>query len=118
MANSIAGNVHGAKPAAPTPQTQRYYPQLDGIEGIHPEVSKAIRYLYDNVYELQRDQQAAAGAAKTPAAAAGDKSATPDPSYATGLHGILVRAPTDPSSLKQNYTIRYNAKTGEFDFGI
>jgi hypothetical protein len=118
---SIAGNVHSAKPAATDTQTKRYYPQLEGIDGIHPEVAKAVRTLYDNVYQLRDSHQNAAEAAKG-GAAASDKtpasSTASDPAYATGIHGIQVRAPTDPSSLKEGMTLRYDAKQGQFVFGV
>lgn len=116
MAKSIAGNVHGIKAAAAAPQTERYYPQLEGVEGIHPEVARAVRTLYDNVYQLRGDQQSAA-------VTASDKPNTPttpanDPAYATGIHGIQVKAPTDPSTLKDGYTLRYDSKQGQFVFGV
>lgn len=115
MAKSIAGNVHGVKPAATAPQTERYYPQLEGIEGIHPEVSRAIRTLYDNVYQLRGDQQSAAEAAKGGGAA----SATGGAGQFTGdLQGINIKAVTDPSSLKDGMVPKYNAKTGQFEFGL
>lgn len=116
MAKSIAGNVHSAKPTAAAPQTKRYYPQLEGLDGVHPEVAKAVSRLYDNVYQLQGNQQTAA---KGAAAATSDKPAPAnDPAYATGIHGIQVKAPTDPSSLKQGMTLRYDEKQGQFVFGV
>lgn len=115
---SIAGNVHGVKSAPSAPQTKRYYPQLEGIEGVHPDVAKAISRLYDNVYQLQGNQQTAADATKSGAASSKATAPAADPAYATGIHGIQVKAPTDSSSLKQGYTLRYDAKQGQFIFGV
>lgn len=115
---SIAGNVHGVKAAAAEPaepQTERYYPQLEGVEGIHPEVARAVRTLYDNVYQLRGDQQSAAAGVKGSTSA----SATGGTSQFTGeLQGINIKAVTDPSSLKDGMVPKYNAKTGQFEFSL
>lgn len=112
---SIAGVAHGAKPAAPGKSTRRYYPQLDGL--VHPEVARAITTLFDNIYE-QRDGTPASGggAGKTGETTSADKSKSGD--FVGNIQGIQIKAPTDPSSLKEGATLVYNSKTAQFEFKV
>jgi hypothetical protein len=125
MANSsIAGRAHGATPTDAAPTTAEYRPQLAGMDGIHPEVARAMQYAFDNLYALRSQVQELQGAGKSVAGAVQNSGeGSPDgeggkiPNHATGILGININAATDSSTLKNGYTLRYNSKTGEFEFG-
>jgi hypothetical protein len=38
--------------------------------------------------------------------------------FTTDIAGIKVNATTDPLSLQNGWTVRYNSATGQFDFGV
>lgn len=122
--SSIAGRAHGATPATPESNDAEYRPQLTGVEGIHPEVARAVQVLFDNVYALRQQQQKAdpkkpdAKAATTATADAGNAAGGAIPNHATGILGINIKAATDSSSLQNGYTLRYNSSTGQFEFGV
>ena len=124
---SIAGRAHGATLKAPEPNQKRYYPQLSGKGD--PEMVRAMTTAFDYIHEL-RSQVATLTAAKTVSGAAetakgsaggsqdskgGGKPAVP---FNDNIQGIKIRATTDPSSLVNGATIRFNSSTGEFEFGI
>ena len=90
-------------------QTKRVYPRLPA--GTHPDVIQAFNDLHDNVYELRGQIQTMK--AEKPAVATASRKAFND-----NIGGIKVKSPTDPSTLKNGYTIRYNSKTGQFEFGV
>jgi hypothetical protein len=127
--SSIAGRAHGAKPAPRTTMhTTQYRPQLTGLAGVHPEVARGIQTAFDDLYALRSRVDAMEKTSK--AAGAGDASAgkagqgydaksitTPANNKSTGLLGINIKAGTDPTSLKNGDSLRYNSATGEFEFG-
>ncbi len=126
MANSkqsIAGVSHGAQPKGPAAPPRKYYPQLN--DSVDQDVSRAIQTIFDNLYELrgtvnsfQKGSKSAAPSTEGSSKGGANTSTgdLPSSNFATGIHGILVKAPTDPSSLKDGSTLRYNAKSGQFEF--
>lgn len=132
---SISGKAHGAKPTdTQKVSTQRWYPQLDGLPGVHPEVANAIRIILDQQYQGQEQQSdiksslkavsdtvASGGSGSGNSGAGGapaSESAIPDSAKATGIHGIRINAPTDPATLQNGFTIRYSTESGQFEFGM
>lgn len=124
MANSkqsIAGVAHGAKPSKPGAPSKQWYPQLS--DKVHPDVTRAFQDAYDKIYELRGNQQAMDSAGKKEGAAAAtggsdqaDSTKLPSSAFSTGIHGVLIKAPTDSSSLKEGMTLVYNAAIGQFEF--
>lgn len=118
---SIAGRAHGAKPATAKPTNAQYRPQLEGLAGVHPEVARGIQTAFDNLYSLQNRmdtiEKGAKEASNTSAAKGSGKDDNSTSSAGSTIAGINVKAPTDSSSLKNGYTIRYNSESGQFEFG-
>jgi hypothetical protein len=88
-------------------QTKRYYPALP--EGTHPDLAQTIKDLHDHVYDL-RDELRAVQTKKA-------EETQPRKAFTQEIQGIQVKAVTDPSSLQNGYTIRFNSATGQFEFG-
>ena len=90
-------------------QTERHYPTLP--PDTHPDVVHTIHTLHDNVFDLRDQVQKMQSDFKA--------SGKPAKSQFTGdIQGIKVKAVTDPSSLQNGFTLRFNSKTGEFEFGV
>ncbi len=98
------------------PNVQRFYRQVTTIDDAHT----AIKELTDHVYELR--QRLDAHHEQLGKITTGSASAASKPTLNSGLNsqiaGISVKSVTDPSTLKNGYTIRYNAATGQFEFGV
>lgn len=94
----------------PFNQTQRIYPRLP--PDTHPAVVQAFNDLHDHVFSL-RDQVQKMQSGATKQVASPEKKP-----FTLDIAGIKVNAPTDSSSLQSGMTVRYNASTGTFDFGI
>jgi predicted nucleic acid-binding Zn-ribbon protein len=89
-------------------QQKRSYIQLR--PDAHPDDQKAFAQVQDHIFQL-RDQLQEMKQSK-------EQGKTEKKGFTQELQGIQVKAVTDPSSLKSGYTIRYNAKTGQFEFGV
>ncbi len=88
-------------------QKERHYPQLPKE---HESLQPAFNELHTHLYELRDELQKMQG---------GKDSAKVEKSKFTGdIQGIGIKAVTDSSSLQNGYTIRYNAATGQFEFGM
>lgn len=87
---------------------KKFYPQLPA--DTHPAVQDAINQLYDHVYSLRGENETLKGRLNATSAPSAKK-------FTGDIQGIQIKATTDPSSLKNNYTLRYNSATGQFEFG-
>lgn len=90
----------------PITQTERHYPQLPEK---HADLQEHFNQLHSNIYDL-RDELQKMHASST-------KSDSNKPSFTGDIQGIRVKAVTDPSSLQNGFTIRYNSASGQFEFG-
>jgi uncharacterized protein YlxW (UPF0749 family) len=89
-------------------QTQRHYPKLPEK---HQELQPEWDELHSKLYDLRDSVQGLQNSQKT-------TTKESKPAFTGDIQGIKVKAVTDPSSLQNGYTIRFNSKTGEFEFGV
>lgn len=125
---SIAGRAHGVKDTVDpnlSKSPKKWYPEVAGL--VHPKVEKELREMMDNIYQLRDENRAnsaaiaataASGGGSAPGQGGSSSSSIPESAMATGIHGIRIQPATDPSTLKTGYTLRYNAKTSQFEFGM
>jgi hypothetical protein len=96
------------------PNPQRFYREVRSLD----DAKTAIHELTDHTYDL-REQVAGHertiadlhGKLKAQAGASAAKQA-----FTGDIQGIKVKAVTDPLSLKNGWTLKYNAATGELEF--
>ena len=88
-------------------QKERWYPPLP--HDTHPDVVTAFREVYNHVYTLRDEiQKMRAEKPSEPAR----------PKFNDNILGIKVKAVTDPSSLQNGFTLRYNSATGQLEWGV
>ncbi len=85
-------------------------------------MARAIQTAFDNLYTLRDQVQAMSAAGKASggdggAGGAKDASASGAKAFNDNIQGLKVKAATDPSTLKDGYTLRWNAKSAQFEFG-
>ena len=100
------------------PNQQRFYPEVKSLD----DAKVAIHQLHDHVYTLRdtidgHERTIADLHGKLKAQAGASASAGAAKHGFTGdIQGIKVKAVTDPLSLKNGWSLKYNAATGELEF--
>ena len=90
---------------------QRYYHRVTDIASAH----EAIKQVTDHNYDLRERLDHLEGIMRR--MHSGPPGMPAQPGFVGNVQGINVKAVTDPLSLKQGWSLKYNAATGELEFG-
>jgi len=89
----------------------KYFPERQNYQN-HQQWQDAVT-LHQGMYDLQ-DAHAATNKKVDDAS----KAKTAPKPFTGDIQGVKVAAPTDPTALQNGYTLRYNSKSGQFEFGV
>ena len=94
---------------------QRYYPPEPRTL---TEAHEHLKQLTDNTYDLRERMDNLQKSHEELKAQQAKPQPAPALPYSDNVLGIKVKATTDPPSLQNGQTIRYNSATGAFEFGV